>query len=356
MVWKFIAVILCYCMSFAATASAETAQNLKREKYQSPQSEHVQKVCNPELIMWPLRRLTREERETRLNLLLGEQKFRLDNRWRRSMPKDETDGYIGDTACSKLLKKLGTLQGVKILEPFEPNKLPQYREKSLLKECPNMVTHKLFLDSKFQRLNERPGFDSLPLAEKERLATYTTEAFANMEYYDLSAYFGSNAWGYLGEAVKRSCVKPNCEFKLDRLDYGGTFYSVFNSGTCQISYPFLRSQASRLSFVNANVVPEVALDHSTDCTDTVYYHEQPDFTSFVEIDNKPYIVVMSGFWQWSEYAKMMKYGGDLLVSPIVSPGGKTNTGEVCTFTSKAQSSEPSIVEKVIEKLIEVVPP
>jgi hypothetical protein len=245
---------------------------------------------------WPLRVLTKDEREARIRFLIAPQQFQLN--------RASKDGDVDD--CNKVLKKLEAFNGIQVLEAkYSNQKLTSPPVQNIIGSCQNLAIDKI---------NYSPD-DYL-------------QATANMEFYDLSSYLGEGTWGYLAEGMLRHCKESgdeSCNGLIGYLKYSGSLSRVFDKKSCEIISD-MRGHGQRIHGVLELSPPECPKN---------YYAEMPNFIAFVSVDGTLYRIEFTTTVGWDHFNELVHPNAGSTAQLFINTFSRDNAKrQSCYFTSK----------------------
>lgn len=284
---------------YAEQASAKNEKlSISKEQAVQPDPQKILDCDYRELPQWPFLRFEAGEREARLRFFLKLYDFRV---------KQENTG--DEATCAPLLKRLQSLEKVKVLEPT-------YRGKAHPKNttCTNLIDMTMygtFKEDLYSALLRPDGKNAsvLSIADKEKASDffYRVTNRWHMEYYDLSKYFSGNTWAALGEGLAiqyNTRHVPKVCFRGFEA-YMGTYGRVFNPDTCAAYFfPQLMASGQRLIW------------------DGMHARESPQFTAYIEVDGKLYLFQFARLPTWSSFAEILSPRGGrpiIVLTPLSDP-------------------------------------
>lgn len=259
------------------------------------------KECKPTIPpAWPLKSLDKKEKEARLRFFLKQYDFKV---------KEEGTG--SEIVCGPLLKQLKTMNEGAVLE-----KVQRRPENMNCKNIKDMTQYFSWKDNPLPSLkpDDKESY-SLSPEEKEDKADlfYRPTTTQYIEYYDLSRYFGSEVWGVLAEAVAvrfhpRHAQKL-CISGWDSYRQAGILGRVFDPNTCSAYFiPVLASSTQRL-LGSGNWIGAT-----------------PSFATYVEIDQKLYMLNFITSVTWNEFSEILNGGfspPEIMLTPLLAPNTVT---------------------------------
>lgn len=300
-----INVTLTIFFTFAFSASALSADSKINQYSKNPTVVSPTAPVSPvfDKFIWPLPVMEKKEREALLKFFIPKYDFKLES----------FGGHQSVSQCQTLLQNLKSFQNTNVLSPTNTQWRfpPQSGGENLPSaKCSNL--HELAIFSNWSgnaaSLENDTSFARLSIFEKRKVADVSYRPTANVEYFDLSNFFGANSWGVMGEGVIRD---ENIKFKKTQRDFKpfsmigyGAVALIFNSETCQAQYFTQPLFAPRLVNVNNQS-----------------YRQKPTVFAFLEISTEIYLATFLPAGEWSSFAELTKRGasGQLSLVKVMSP-------------------------------------
>lgn len=281
-----IVILVLIAGTFSVTGHAQSSHiaHGPQEQY-APASDTVG-ICSKTMPWWPTPLLHNWERKARLNIFLSRARLKLSDH----------SGNLDEKACGALLDQLKSLRDVTVLEPtfvtgldYRDSAAPNLHEYNGIRgACRTLDVGRVYFSSTGSVITDS-DFVGKPRSEKEEVAGKYYEATKNIELYDLSAYLGDGARGFLGEGL----VVHQLQGPDPYMTCGATRYApkvlvqIFNAKTC-VASPAHILQTDRYHFRPGWMIP----------------YTTPSFYAFVAVSGKLFEIAYDSATDMNEVAQL----------------------------------------------------